>query len=805
MKTTSPRYRGLRLSLLGTLGCIALLQGHTLGAASTEPVADVPFPVIERFENWRQAQGMPSRKVHCVLKASDGRLWVGTWEGLLVKEGDRFRRFTTDEGLTHRMVLCLAEDPKTGDVWAGTMRGLNRVSAGKITGFLQTDSGLPNNVVYGVDVIGGHLWAATAAGTGDLELTSGRWRLYDHQNTPMHEPWCYAVRGTSDRVFIGVWGGGILEHDPALDSFKEYRDPDGDFHFDLVADDGPINDITSWIAVEDGIVWQTTYFGASRYDGRKWRTWVEGKSPLPSNFTQFVWARGKVAWIGSDRGLSVTDAETWVNYLVNEKGEGVMEIHRPNKPVETRIMDTALPSAFVLGIWADDSEAWIATSDGLSRGVFGRGRGGSALLPSANRGGPAGTNEPPRAYPYYANTPEALIPFRGVEPHFRYWTQRLPFRGPGADSPDPVGLKSLKVGLLSPNRNGPESARGNRTRQGVELAFEEEESRRSPDQLPFEIVYKEDSPQWGSAGNVAVEFSDDQVLGFLGTIDGDATHVALRVALKIETYMINTSDPDPTLTETQIPWLTRIFPDDRQQCFRLALLAVREQGCRRIAILRENSRAGRVGVMHFANSIRRLGFPPIQHFNYLPGASEVGAQIEGIKAADADAVLLYGQPEDVGRLAAKLRAAGVKAKFLGFDRLCEDGFRREAGDAAEGMMITYFFNPNRGDAPWVDFVRRYEKRYGEKPDIYAAYGYDGAKLMIEAVRHAGPNRYRVRDYLGSLESWDGVTGHMIFDGRWDNIVPISLAEYRAGAWHFRPAPDFQHPTVIPSQPGELSR
>lgn len=408
------------------------------------------------------------------------------------------------------------------------------------------------------------------------------------------------------------------------------------------------------------------------------------------------------------------------------------------------------------------------------------------------------TNTTARAYPYYANTPEELIPFRGIEPYFRYWTKRLPFRGPGADYPDPKNLKTLRIGLLSPNRKGPEGPRGERTRKGIDLAFIEAEKTRKPDQLPFELVYKEDSPQWGSAANIAVEFKDDEVLGFLGTIDGDATHVALRVCLKIETYMINTSDPDPTLTETQIPWLTRVFPDDRQQCFRLALLAIRERGCQRIAILREDSRPGRVGVMHFANYTRRLGHPPVQHFNYKPGAADVTTQIEGIKAANPDAVLFYGQPEDIGRLAAKLRSEGLKAQFFGFDRLKEDGFQKNAGAAAEGTTITYFFNPNRTDAPWVEFARRYERRYGEKPDIYAAYGYDGAKLMIEAVRKVGPNRYRIRDYLASLDEYDGVTGHMIFDGRWDNIVPISIAQFQGGEWKFRPPPDLKNPASIPA-------
>jgi ligand-binding sensor domain-containing protein len=254
------------------------------------------------------------------------------------------------------------------------MRGLSRVSAGRITGYLQTDSGLPNNVVYGVDVAGDHVWVATAAGAGSLHTRTGEWKLYDHNNAAMHEPWCYAVKCTPKLVYIGVWGGGIVEHDPSRgssrDAFKEYRDPDADFHYDLVPDDGPINDITSWLDWDEGVLWQTTYFGLSRYDGRNWKTWVEGKSPLPSNFTQFVRSRNKVAWIGTDRGLSTTDGTTWVNYLVGPKGEGTMEIHRPGQAMETKATSTALPSGFVLGIHVDEAEVWLATSDGLSRGVF---------------------------------------------------------------------------------------------------------------------------------------------------------------------------------------------------------------------------------------------------------------------------------------------------------------------------------------------------------------------------------------------------------------------------------------------------
>jgi ligand-binding sensor domain-containing protein len=346
-----------------------LLLVPKIGHAADAP--DFPLPIIERFENLDMEKGIPAHKVHCVLKTSEGRLWIGTYDGLCVREPDgTFRRFGPEHGLSHKMVLCLVEDPKTGDIWAGTMRGLNRFSGGKITHYMQTDSGLPNNVVYGVDIVDDSIWVATAAGAGGLNLKTGQWVIYDHNNSNMHEPWCYSIKGGPGVIYFGVWGSGIIEHNPVTKSFKEYRDPDGDFHFDLVPDDGPINDITSWITWNEGILWQTTYFGLARYDGKNWKTWVEGKTPLPSNFGQFVWPVHRYAWIGMDRGVSVTDATNWVNYLVGEKGEGIVEIHQPGQAVQTRKMDTALCNSFVLGIWADENEAWFATSKGLSHGIF---------------------------------------------------------------------------------------------------------------------------------------------------------------------------------------------------------------------------------------------------------------------------------------------------------------------------------------------------------------------------------------------------------------------------------------------------
>ncbi len=415
---------------------------------------------------------------------------------------------------------------------------------------------------------------------------------------------------------------------------------------------------------------------------------------------------------------------------------------------------------------------------------------------------PAGTPSAQKtegAYPYYGNAPAELVPYRNVEPYYKYWLERLPFRGPGRDYADPPNLKSLKVGLLSPPPYGPEAVRGEMGRKGVLLAFEEANAARQPGELPFEIVEKADSPQWGSAANIAVEFADNEVLAFIGTIDGDATHVALRVALKIETFMVNCSDPDPSLTETQIPWLIRVFPDNRQQGYALAELIVKQKGLKKIVVMRSNSRPGRIGVRPFVDSVRRLGHPVLQEINFRDGDNALVTQVAVLKQADPDAVVFWGNPSDAGLAAAQLRASGIKAAFFGFDRVVEPEYAKAAGAAAEGTIAAYFFDPEKTDAAWQEFSKKFHKRYGMKPEAYAGYSYDGARLLIDAIKKAGPNRYRIQNILANLDEYNGVTGYMRFDARWDNIAPVVLGEYKEGKWHFQPASPVKQAALSPGR------
>ncbi len=335
-------------------------------AASTAGRSAALF--FDRFETLTVADGLPSNKVTTVL-AAGGDLWVGTDYGLARRRGGAWTTWTEEDGLGHRYVTSLALDPRTGELWVSTLGGLSRLSGEGITTYTQQTSGLMNDVVYQVVTDGELVWAATAAGTSAYDPATGSWALWDHENSIMHEPWCYSIALGPARTWIGVWGGGIVELDRTTGRWREYRDPDREMEIDLLRDDGPLHDVTAFVAWEDGVLWQATYFGLSRYDGRRWRTFRRADTGLPGDFINHVAARGQTAYLGTDEGFGVFDGTTAVTYRNREGGGCDVTVFRDGELVEERRLATCTGDDYVLWTQPGDGEVWIATAQGLSHGI----------------------------------------------------------------------------------------------------------------------------------------------------------------------------------------------------------------------------------------------------------------------------------------------------------------------------------------------------------------------------------------------------------------------------------------------------
>ncbi|UCG26792.1 MAG: ABC transporter substrate-binding protein [Bacteroidales bacterium] len=392
----------------------------------------------------------------------------------------------------------------------------------------------------------------------------------------------------------------------------------------------------------------------------------------------------------------------------------------------------------------------------------------------------------------YGKTPDELVPYGKFQKAYKnFFDEPQLFTGAGREKPEPTGLSEVRIGFLGPLEGSVMVPQGIQMLQGATLAVEEANERGGYKGIPFRILAHNDVGLWGAAANEVVKMDDEKVWAFLGTIDDINSHVALRVTLKLEIPMVNTGDPDPTLTETRIPWLIRCIADDRQSSYALVNYIYRVKRHSRVAVMRADNRYGRVGVMEFRDAALRIGYPLVLEVRFADGDTDFTTQIERMINSSPDAVLLWGNAKETALIIKQMRKMGMEQPIYGSDRLMSPDLLKIAGNDAEGLVTTCQYNPAADNSKLKAFQKNYYERFEMEPDVFAAHAYDGMNLIIESIQIAGLNRTLIRDVLTDLKTfqgYQGVTGEIIFDATWNDIGPVWMSRVRDGKFEFFPTP-----------------
>ena len=352
--------------------------------------------VYTRWEQFTTRDGLPNDHVFAV-KVDGDRVWIGTENGLacLNKKTRRIQSWGEEDGLPWRVVASIDVHPKTGEVWLGLFGGgLARFSGGRFDHWHQLNSGLVNDVVYGVCVENDNIWAATTAGASRYNTITGEWSIFTEKNAPMEEIWNYGCCYADGLVYLGIWGSAVLEYDIDKGTWKDYLDPDGEMEIDLYRDDGVMHVITTGVSYVEKTLWVSSYFGVGRYDGRHWRCFFAHESGLPSDFGNAVKGRSAdEAWFATDKGLGVLadfETDTWVTYTSDHqthKGKAVVQ--RGTEVLAEIETPPNLPHNYVLWAEFDGDDAWVGTSKGvghaIGQGYYPRLRVGEHIAKKSNK------------------------------------------------------------------------------------------------------------------------------------------------------------------------------------------------------------------------------------------------------------------------------------------------------------------------------------------------------------------------------------------------------------------------------------
>ena len=143
---------------------------------------------------------------------------------------------------------------------------------------------------------------------------------------------------------------------------------------------------------------------------------------------------------------------------------------------------------------------------------------------------------------------------------------------------------------------------------------------------------------------------------------------------------------------------------------------------------------------------------------FSPKAPDFAPIVAKVKNETPQAVLLIGAAKLVATAVKELRDAGSAAQLVTLSNNASSGFIQELGSHAKGVIVSQVFPSERSlSTALVREARDTAKFFGEQELTPAMLeGYAGAKVLVEALRRAGPNptRVKVRAALETFKDFD---------------------------------------------------
>lgn len=775
---------------------LAVVAGSAVGPRRAWADSPPDGRFVEEWRTFTTADGLPSNHVFCV-RVAEGAVWAGTAGGpvfllrdQLTPTASPWHALRTPNGLAHSATTALAFDPDTGDWWIGSLGGLTHYSAGRSRVYRQIDSGLANDVIYDLAVHRGELWIATARGCSRYRIARDQWEIYDNINSPVNEMWARSVSACGPSIFLGVMGDGLLRFDLATESWTRFADPDGTPGLDLHRNDGLVDDAVTAVACEhESRIWVGTPFGLSLMQGKRWMNYCTQDSPLPSDRITALSVRRGFAWVGTDRGLCATDGQEWWSVRRRPDSPGGLVIQSsPDGRSRTVAIQTTPPYDLINGIDFDEHGVWVATANGLAYGRFGT-LGASEETLVRDRREEAFDNR---------LGPDRSIGFWNIETPYRRYFGKPPARvvpGTAPIAPSPDG--KIRIALLVPAEHGRDAERAGEMIQGATLAVDRYNTSRGQGP-PVELLVRHDAGPWSAAANQVVSLvAEEGVRALLAPPGGAAAHAALQVAEKLRVPLVITAAGDPRLTEMSSPWVRRVIADDRHQAAALAWHMVNELGLESIAVFRSADRFGRSGASAIRQALYRMGLSLTAELQWNPGGQAFARQLKQIVQTGAQAVVLWGGAQDAAEVTRYISQNELPLRVFGCARLVSPTYLRFAGPTAENVTLVSTWDPHRPDPVLEEFTRAHQARFGRPPGGPAAHAFDGANLLLEAIRGGGTDPFDMRERLADYRAFNGVTGIIEFDAKGNDAGLVYLASVRHGRFVYRPLDLSQTPGQSP--------
>lgn len=353
---------------------------------------------------------------------------------------------------------------------------------------------------------------------------------------------------------------------------------------------------------------------------------------------------------------------------------------------------------------------------------------------------------------------------------------------------------TLKI-VSSLPKTGSANAQATSIANGIRLALKEVDSRVGDLTIQYED-WDDSSPARGSwdpaveAANADRAIQDPSIVAYLGPYNSGAAKISMPKLNQAGLLMVSPAASWPGLTKpglgepnepsiyrpTNKVTFFRVVPADDLQGDVGAQWA-QELGVTSVYILHDGELYGKGVATMFKKAATTRNFSVLGFDKIDPKASNYRSLAVKIKQTRPDLVYFGGTTQtNAGQLIKDLRATGISSKFMVPDGCYETAFIESAGAAAVqgNTFITFGGVPAKQlKGMGQKFYETYKATYNAEPEGYAAYGYEAARVVIDAIgKAATKDRAGILASIAGTKDFNGALGTWSFDANGDTTLRI---------------------------------
>ena len=328
-----------------------------------------------------------------------------------------------------------------------------------------------------------------------------------------------------------------------------------------------------------------------------------------------------------------------------------------------------------------------------------------------------------------------------------------------------IGLLALLTGELAPQSGIP-------SQQGAEMAVDDINAAGGIDiagkRMKVRLTVRDYEPRPDAAATGARALINlDNIDALVGPQLSAHAVAAASVAEMSRVPMIAPMASNPAVTAGR-HYVFRLAFLDPFQGEMLARYAFENLAARRAAVLYDVSHAyGRDITALFRETFQNAGGTIVAAETFTSDqGTDFRVQLKRIAAARPDVLLLPNLSSVDSFQVRQARALGIRAPFLGSDSWDAVGLAHIP--EADGAVIAHQWHIGVPRPLAVDFVNRYQARFGVEPRSTAVFTYDAIRLLADAMHRAGSkDGGPVSQAIAKTNDYEAVAGTIQFTGTGD--------------------------------------